>query len=422
MISKIKNKLNSQNTNKIMKNFFSLFILQGSNYIIPLILLPYLIRTLGIEQFGLLAFATATINILRGIVSYGFDLSATKKIAQNNENNNEIHKIFNSILLAKFLLSIFTFIILSILLISFDKFNNNYEVFALTFLLIFGDLLFPIWFFQGIEKMKFITYIKIIYKMFVVIGIVLFVNNEGDILLVPLIDGIGSIIAGLFSLYIIKKDHNIYFSNFSISNAVIELKDGWHIFISKFTVVLYSSINTFLLGILSTNENVGYYSMAEKVYLALRGGLSPITQAVYPYLSRTYKNNRDNYYEKVRKISAIYFFIIVIISMSLYIFSDLIIQLLSNKEINQSIEILQIFAIAFLFAIGGLYSALLIIKNEGKVLSKITISMMTINLICVYPVIEYWGIYGLAYLFTVIQFLQFTLQLIYNKEIFKGKK
>jgi PST family polysaccharide transporter len=421
LIKKIRNKINSGNTNKILKNVFSLFILQGSNYILPLVLLPYLIRTLGIEYFGLLAFATATVNILRGIVSYGFDLSATKEISQNSDNKEKLRELFNSVILAKFLLSILTLFLLIILVSYFDKFNVHYEIFLITFILVFGDILFPIWFFQGIEKMKFITYIRVGYKIIFVFLVIALVNNPEDFWLVPLIDGIGSILAGLFSLYIINKNHQIYFSTINFPKAINQLKEGWHIFISKFAVIFYSSANTFVLGILSTNENVGFYSIAEKIYLALRGGLSPITQAVYPHLSKVYKENKDSYYSKIKKISIVYFLIIFAISLILFFFSSSIVRLVSGKEIYETQRILEIFAIAFLFAIGGLYSTLLIIKNQGKILSKITIYMMIINLLLVYPTIQFWGIYGLACLFTFIQFLQFTLQLSYNKEIYKGK-
>lgn len=421
LIKKIRNKINSGNTNKILKNVFSLFILQGSNYILPLVLLPYLIRTLGIEYFGLLAFATATVNILRGIVSYGFDLSATKEISQNSDNKEKLRELFNSVILAKFLLSILTLFLLIILVSYFDKFNVHYEIFLITFILVFGDILFPIWFFQGIEKMKFITYIRVGYKIIFVSLVLILVNNPEDFWLVPLIDGIGSILAGLFSLYIINKNHQIYFSTINFPKAINQLKEGWHIFISKFAVILYSTINTFLLGILSTNENVGYYSIVEKIYLALRGGLSPLTQAIFPYLSKIYKQNKYNFYKIVRKISIFYFILIFIISISMYFFSTHIIGLILGEYNYQTIEIFKIFSFTFFFSIGGLYSLLLIIKNQGSLLSKITMKLVIINIILVYPVIYYWNIFGLAYLFMFIQILQFIMQINYNKEFFSKK-
>jgi PST family polysaccharide transporter len=269
--------------------------------------------------------------------------------------------------------------------------------------------------------MKFITYIRVGYKIIFVSLVITLVNNPEDFWLVPLIDGIGSILAGLYSLYIINKNHQINFSTINFSKAINQLKEGWHIFISKFAVILYSTINTFLLGILSTNENVGYYSIVEKIYLALRGGLSPLTQAIFPYLSKVYKQNKYNFYKIVRKISIFYFILIFIISISMYFFSSHIIGLILGEYNYQTIEIFKIFSFTFFFSIGGLYSLLLIIKNQGKLLSKITMKLVIINIILVYPVIYYWNIFGLAYLFMFIQILQFVMQINYNKEFFSKK-
>ena len=75
-------KTNAQ-TKTILSNIVALFTLQGLQYLIPLILLPYLVHTLGIEYFGLLSFAIATIAFFRAMVSYGFDFTGTKQIALN---------------------------------------------------------------------------------------------------------------------------------------------------------------------------------------------------------------------------------------------------------------------------------------------------------------------------------------------------
>ena len=63
----------------VFKNFCSLSVLQGFNYILPLLVLPYLIRTVGLNYFGVLMFSQSIINYFIIIVDYGFNLSATRK-------------------------------------------------------------------------------------------------------------------------------------------------------------------------------------------------------------------------------------------------------------------------------------------------------------------------------------------------------
>lgn len=404
--------------NTIVKNTISLLILQGSLYIVPLITFPYLVRVLGIETFGLLAFATATISFFRGVVEYGFNLSATKQIANNKDNPDKISELFNTVIISKFLLSIVCLFFLSLLVVSFEIFLQNWELFFITFLIIFGDLLFPIWFFQGIENMKVITYLQISYKTIFVLLILLFVNNKDDFLLVPLLDSLGSIIIGLFSIFYIKQKYNLKFTFIKKDLILNQLKDGWHIFLSRITVILYTSINTFVLGLMTNNELVGIYSIAEKIYMAIRGLLNPFVQAIFPYLIRKYKEDKMAYLLLLKKINIGYIITLIVFSGGTYIFSDYLFYLISGKYNLEGQEVLKIFAISIIFGIGTLYSSLLVVKGESHLLSKITFICMIINLIFIIPLTYIFNIYGIAYLFLAIQLIQSILQLNYNKEIF----
>lgn len=416
----VKKLLQNKKHKTILGNMVSLFVLQGSNYILPLILLPYLVRVLGVEYFGLLAFATVTVNLLRGIVSYGIDLSGAKQISINRDNKEKLVEIFSAILVVKFLLALISFLILSVLLLFVEKFQLHSEVFLFTFLLVFGDVLFPIWFFQGVEKMKMITYIRLTYKSIFVLSVILFVKEQGEYSIVPLLDSLGAICAGIVALFFVSKDFNVSFTFPKYADVMFQFKDGWHIFVSRIAVIMYSSINTFLLGILTNNESVGYYSIAEKIYVAMRGLFVPVIQALFPFLSKKYIENREEYYIIVKKLSIGYFSVLFIFSILTYLFSHYLINLVAGKFIIESVEVLEILSVSLSFGIGGLYSSLLVIKSQGKILSKITLLTMVLNFILVFPSIYWFGVYGLAWQFVIIQCFQALLQIKYNKEIFKG--
>lgn len=406
---------------RIASNMLSLFILQGSNYILPLILLPYLVRVLGIEYFGLLAFATATISFFRGVVSYGFDLSGTQQISIHRDDPKKLTEIFNAILAVKFILALLSFMLLAILLLFIDKFHEHWEVFLYTFIIVFGDVLFPIWFFQGIEKMKMITYLRIIQKAFLVLLVIVLVHNKEQYTWVPIIDGIGAIVVGLVAIYYIAKHQGVFLKLPKSEDIIFQFRNSWHIFVSNLSVFLYSSVNTFLLGLLTNNTAVGYYSIAMKIYMAIRGLFTPVIQALFPFLAKKYKDNQMNYYKTVSKLSKAYFVILAFLAIGTYFFSQELVHLISGKAMTESENILKILAISIVFAIGSFFTSLLVIKGEGKTLSKITFVSMIINLIFVYPAIYFEGIYGLAILFLLVQIIQATLQIWYNKEIYMGK-
>jgi len=403
----------------IISNIVALFTLQGLNYILPLILLPYLVQVLGIERFGLLAFATATILFFRSVVAYGFDYTGTQQIAIQREDTTKVSEIFSAILSVKFLLVGATFLVLLLLLGTVEKMGLEWKVFLFTFLVVVGDALFPTWFFQGMEKMKMITYFRMLHKALSIIVIILLVKEEGDYMLVPLIDGVGSILAGIMALVYIRTKFKIGFIFPTLVQMVFQFQNSWHVFLSQIAVHFYTTINIFVLGLLTDNETVGYYSLAYKVYGAIKGLLAPVNKAIFPFLSKKYVKNKEAYYKLIKKISSVYVMVLAVLALLTHTFSSQIIGLISGKVLPPAVELLEIFSFSMFFAIGAFFSLLLVIKSENKTLSKITFWSMIVNLVLLYPSISLFGIYGLAYHFLIVQIFHGYMQVKYNIEIWK---
>ena len=416
MIKKTRTLLKSENNKRLLSNFFSLSVLQVANFILPLLTIPYLIRVLGIESFGLLAFATATIIYFQILSDYGFNLSATREVSIYRDNYIKLNEIFSSVISIKLLFFLFGLIILTILIFTFEKFREHYEIFYLTFGVVLGQSIFPIWFFQGMEKMKYISILNITAKSIFTVLIFVFVTNENDIYLVPLFQSLGFLTSGVISLYIVKKYFLVKYILPTKENILFYLKDGWHIFISRIAVVLYTSSNIFILGLFTNNTIVGYYSIAEKI-ISAGSMLGSITnQVLFPYLSRIWNNkNMTNYFKKIY-----YAFLLVIIPMLamgilIFSFSHEIITLVSGKSIEESEFILKILAITvILFPLGGFFTQNLIIQKENSYVTKITLFTMGLNMFSVFFLIKLFGAYGLAYTVIIVQ----IFQVLYNTKIF----
>ena len=345
MISRIRHLLNRNEYKTILENMLSLTGLQFASYILPLITLPYLTWILGPELFGLTQYAISLITYFQFFTDYGFNLSATRELAIVKEDNEKVSRIFNSVMFIKILLCIVSFIITLILITFISKFNKDAIVYLLTFGMVIGYILFPTWLFQGMEYMKYTSMLNILGKVIFTVLIFLLIHKADDYILVPIINSLGLIVVGVIGLYIAITTFNIKIEMPTREDIIYHLKEGWHVFISTIAINMYTTTNTFLLGLLTNNTLVGYYSIAEKMIMAVNGLLNPISQALYPYISRSVNDDKKTSIIFIRKLTKLMAVIGAILSIGLLVFSKTIVLTLFGPEYSSSIILLQIMSI-----------------------------------------------------------------------------
>ncbi|WP_299229698.1 flippase [Sulfurihydrogenibium sp.] len=337
---------------RLIENFLSLSVLQIANYILPLITLPYLVRVLGPEKFGLVAFSQAFIGYFMILTDYGFNLSATRDISINRENKEKVSEIFSSVMIIKFTLMIISLILMSVIIFSIEKFRKDWIIYYLTFGMVVGQVLFPVWFFQGMEKMKYITFLNILAKIIFTIAIFVFVKEASDYMYVPLLNSLGFIIAGILGLWIVFRDFKVSFKFVSLEELKRQLKEGWILFKTVIFVSAYRETNVFILGLVANNTITGYYSIAEKILKAVQSLQGPLGQALYPVFCTKYGMNKKNFKLYHFKYLKLIILIYLSLTISIILLSHYIIELVAGKIYYESVLDLQILAIVVL--VGGL--------------------------------------------------------------------
>ncbi len=371
---KIKTKYNllSADKKQLFSNIYYLAIVQGINYILPLLTLPYLSRILGPSNIGIIAFSGAVIGYLVLITDFGFNLSATRQISIHRKDLNEVNKVFSSVLTIKFILMFFCFLLL-VLANFLLKWNNlEIKIFIITFGMVIGRVIDMFWIFQGFEMMKYITYLNLSTRILFTIGVFIFVKSPTDILIVPILTTFGYIFSGLISLVLLYYRFNIRFIWQPLKYLLYQFREGGHLFLSTITSSLYTTSSTIILGFFSSSATVGYFSSADKIIQAVKSIYTPISQAIFPYLSLKLHDNPKNGILIVKKLSFYIGILMFIISLFLFIFSDLIVEILLGKEFQQSVVLLRIMSfLPFIISLGNSLGVQTMINMGNKKLYSI---------------------------------------------------
>ena len=404
----------------LIKNFLSLGVVQGLNFLLPLLVIPYLLHVLGVEIFGLLAMATAFIGYFMILSDYGFNITATREISVHRDSIGKLNEIFSAVMIIKIFLMCMGFLVLLLSLLFFDTLGDESTIYLLTFAMVLGQVLFPIWLFQGMERMGYIAILNIVAKSIFLIAILVFVKDKEDAYLVPLFNSLGFVVVGIISLVYIYKEFHIHFvwQPYSVLKEYLLL--GWHVFLSRLAVILYTSSNIFVLGIFTNHIVVGYFAIAYKIVSALASLGDILNQVFFPYLSKKWEESKESYYTLFTEISKKIFFVMLAITTVVFLGSSEIVTLLSGEEVKISTDLLKIMSLILIIApFGGLYSNSFVTQQNSVYVTKSTFWTLLVNLILVGAVVPFYGVYGLAVVMVIVQIFHFYLNNLYFTQLRK---
>lgn len=399
----------------LKKNFSYLFLLQNVNYIIPLLLLPYLTRTLGADNFGKITFAQAFVTYFILLTDFGFNTSSTQEIVRVRDDKAALSKVFWSTTITKLLFAIISFIAFVILLISIPKLQQMNLLLIIAFTGVISSVLFPVWLFQGLEKMSYITWFNALPKILVLVCTILFVKLKSDYVLALLIQTAGTLLSAIACTVLIFSQKVVKFYSPRFADIQSTIVEGWHIFASSVATNLYTTTNIVVLGFLSSDAAVGIFSASEKIIRAIISLFSSVSQVTFPRINTYYHESKDRallFGGKVLRYVAIATFAIGIL---LFLFAPLIVKVLFGiSQFAETIVILRISSFTPFFAIcnGILAINLLITFGLKRYLVKIVGVGGLFSLLLVVPVVLFYQARGVAVVATLTEIL-ITILLIY---------
>ena len=383
---------------RIAKNFFSLGIIQVTNYLVPLLLLPYLLPTLGLAQYGVMVFAQTIIGYFESVMLYGFYFTAVQQVSQNNGDKEKQNKIVGRIMIAKIILATLSISLLLLLAFIVPRFEE------IRILLLFGILyciahIFHFdWFFMGIQEMKNLTILNLVSRLFSIVWVFSMVKTDKDVAKAFLSVPIGYLITGICSLCLVVFKYKVKINFGSWKDGWEEIKNGFHFFYSQLMIRFYSAdINIAILGFLADSATVGIYALAHRIFSILMLISHLVTVTAFPYLSGLFANKYAEYRKKtfqMFKLMALGFGFLAII---VFVFSGWIVGFINGQPNALSTTCLRLLCLSlFMSPFLQLINQVLVLHGRSKWLPILSSIAVVANLSVFFPAYTFFNVRGLA--------------------------
>lgn len=337
--------MEAPNIRQLLRNFFSLGFVQIVSSLLQLLIIPFVISRIGIENFGVIAVAQVLMVFLGTFCDYGFNQTATKDVALNKDDKNILSAIFSRVLYSKLFLCLVSFFILLFLSLIFPFTRQHFLLYCCGFAFVVGQAAMPLWFLQGQEKMHWAALATLFSKLIFVMLVLLFIKGPQHSPLFLFFMGTGSLLTGVIIMILIVRKWKLSLEKVSAAKIFFNLKDGWPVTGTNLSMNFIQYGNLFILRLFTNDLVAGYFGVAERIFFAVKQVLTIFSQTVYPRVCQLVAAGEEQLQVFFKKIFLPFFYSIVAGSIALYFLSPLLISFFTNELNPDSVFSLQMFCI-----------------------------------------------------------------------------
>ncbi|GHT51081.1 teichoic acid transporter [Bacteroidia bacterium] len=274
---------------KVIENYLFMTFSQGAGLLVGLLLYPYLIRVLGGEVYGTYIFALSNVQFFTAFISFGFAMPALKKIALFPDDLEVKSRTVSEVLVAKCYLLLLSIVVLVILLLAVPFVQQHYLLYLIVSSTVINEILFPVWYFQGIQKMKFVTCVNLSLRFLTIPFIFIFIKTADDLLKYAAIASVIPLSGGIFTMFYLKIKENIQFRFVSLSALKPVFRDALPFFWTAALGTVKSETVTFVIGTFFNMKDVALYDLANKIVSIPRLMITCLNAALFPSVVKDIK-------------------------------------------------------------------------------------------------------------------------------------
>lgn len=382
---------------KTAQNLLFLYGVTAANYIFPLLTLPFLARTLGPEGFGVLAIVQSLAQYLSLLVEYGFTLSATREVARYRDNKKHLAEILGGVLGARFLLSLGV-VVLAMLLSQVVLVLRDHAI--LLWAGVFWAIMLgmsPIWYFQGQERLRSVSLLELLTKSLAVIGIFAFVREPEDAYKVLLAQALATTLATVIGWRWAWLEVGFMWPK--LSSVTYSFYAGWRIFFAGAFISLYTSANSFILGLFVSPQQVGFFAGADRLTRAALSLLQPLIRVYLPKLSHLVEYDPNAARALFRRNTLFSLFFGLGGVFALWFTAPAVVGLFLGDSYEPSVKIMYILGLIILpVSLASVWGTQWMLANKlDRELTNIYIGAGLLNVVLAFALIPKMGSIGLAF-------------------------
>lgn len=373
---------NQINKSPLYSNLVWLAGSHGFNLVLPLFIYPYLIRIIGIENFGLVMFAQATVMYFVNFVDYGFSLSGIREVSVNRHNKEKLNSIFSEVFFTKLFLLIIAMVLFAILILLIPKWRDNYLLFSTSYFIVIGQWLLPFWFLQGLEKMKIMSVLNILSKISFLILVVLLISREANYLYVNFWLGLSQFLFGVVGIIILYLHFNVKLHWPTFNIILKHIRSNFILFTSNFSAFVSSNSNLVVLAFIADPISIGYFAIVERILVAIKAPAVLLYQTVYPRLCSVAEQSQERLITFSRQIVRYVYLFFIPVAIITCVFAHQIVTLFAGQLIKEPVHLLYIVStIPLIVALNIPPTQTLLAYKHHRTYAIITISGGVLNLI-----------------------------------------
>jgi O-antigen/teichoic acid export membrane protein len=396
---------------QLVSNALSLYAVQGLNYLVPLLLLPYLLRTLGPNAFGVIVLAQALMGYAIIATEFGFNFTAARDVSVARRDPDRVARVYWTTMAAKSLLLVVSLIVVLVVVVATPALRSHLWTYVACSLLVFGNVAFPQWYFQGLERLKEMALAQAIAKILIAVATVAFVRSPSDLLVAAALSSAPQLLGVVVAIALGRPVAPSVFYRPRTADVADALRQSWHMFAASISTTLYLNTNAFVLGLLSGPAAVAEYGLANRLVLVLQGIATPVTQAVFPRASLLFAERREQAWALMARVAKLVLPAVGVASLLLALFAPQVIALVGGPSYAGAASVVRIMsANPVLIAVAAL-PAQIIMVNTGltRQLLQIYLVVGLLNLVLLPILVTLFSANGAALSLTLAESLSCCL-------------